>query len=66
MASTLLNAASDRRNLRAACQPIETWSSCMPDEGMESTLAGDARRFISETSAAWEYWAIISPESTPA
>ena len=26
----------------------------------------DARRFISVTSPAWAYWAIISPESTPA
>ncbi len=37
----------------------------MADVGMESTLAGTARRRHSETSAAALYWAIISPESTP-
>ena len=48
--------ASGRRrrdgSLRAACQPIDTWSSCMADDGMESTLAGTARRLSSETRAA--------------
>ena len=53
------------RNLRAADHPIETWSSCIADEGMESTLAGVANRLFSLTSAACVYWAIISPESTP-
>ena len=66
MASTSQKASSDVRSLRAACQPIDTWSSCIPDDGIESTLAGVASRFISETSAACEYWAIMSPESTPA
>ena len=46
-------------------QPIETWSSCMALEGMESTLAGTASRLSSETIAAWVYCAIISPLSTP-
>ena len=27
---------SDRRSLRAAAQPIDTWSSCMPEVGIES------------------------------
>src|SRR3712207_9487175 len=33
----------------AAAQPIETWSSCIAEDGMESTLAGTASRFISLT-----------------
>jgi hypothetical protein len=37
----------------------------MAELGMESTLAGLARRLFSETMAAWAYWAIIRPESTP-
>ena len=32
---------------------------------MESTLAGVASRLFSETRAAWAYWAIMRPESTP-
>ena len=44
---------------------METWSSCMAELGMESTLAGLASRLFSETMAAWAYWAIIKPESTP-
>ena len=48
-----------RRSLRAADQPIETWSSCIARLGIESTLAGTARRFISLTIAAWVYCAII-------
>ncbi len=54
-----------RRSLRAAAQPIETWSSCIADEGMESTEAGAASRLSSETMPAAAYCAIISPESTP-
>ncbi len=54
------------RSLRAADQPIETWSSCMAEEGIESAEAGTASRFISLTRAACVYWAIIRPESTPA
>ena len=54
-----------RRSLRAACQPIETWSSCIAELGIESTLAGTARRLFSVTRAAWVYWAIIRPLSTP-
>jgi hypothetical protein len=30
----------------------------MADDGIESTLAGTASRFSSETIAAWVYWAI--------
>jgi hypothetical protein len=37
----------------------------MAEVGIESTLAGTARRLHSETRAAWVYWLIISPESTP-
>src|ERR1019366_2092046 len=54
------------RSLRAAPQPIDTWSSCIPEVGIESTLAGLARRRFSATMAAAVYWAIISPELTPA
>ena len=53
----------------AACgppdQPIETWSSCIAELGIESTDAGAASRFISETIAAWVYCAIMWPLSTP-
>ena len=37
--------------MRAADQPIETWSSCIAEDGIESTLAGAASRLFSETSA---------------
>jgi len=33
-----------RRSLRAALQPIETWSSCIALVGSEPTLAGAASR----------------------
>ncbi|GFJ91742.1 hypothetical protein Prum_053840 [Phytohabitans rumicis] len=49
-----------------AAQPIETWSSCMPDVGTESTEAGEASRRFSATIPAAVYCAIISPELTPA
>jgi len=65
MASTLVSPSVARRSLRAADQPIDTWSSCMAEEGMESTLAGTASRLSSDTMAAWVYWAIMCPESTP-
>jgi len=35
------------------------------EEGMESTLAGWASALFSETSAAWRYWTIMSPDSSP-
>ncbi len=31
MATTSRKAAKESRSFRAACQPIETWSSCMPE-----------------------------------
>ena len=65
MASTRVRPSTERRSLRAAAQPIETWSSCIAELGIESTDAGIASRLRSETSAACVYWAIISPESTP-
>ena len=40
------------RSLRAAAQPIDTWSSCIADVGIESTLAGTANRLFSATNAA--------------
>ncbi|CAM5264931.1 hypothetical protein SGRI78S_03210 [Streptomyces griseus subsp. griseus] len=49
------------RSLRAADHPMETWSSCIAEDGMESAEAGTASRFISLTRAAWVYWAIIRP-----
>jgi hypothetical protein len=45
--------ATDDRSLRAAPQPIDTWSSCIAEVGSESTLAGDASRRFSATIAAW-------------
>ena len=65
-ASIRLRLATDTRSLRAAPQPIETWSSCIAEVGSESTDAGAARRRFSAAIAAWVYWAIIRPESTPA
>lgn len=44
---------------------MDTWSSCMADDGIESTLDGTASRLSSETIPAAVYCAIISPESTP-
>src|SRR5256884_4449612 len=57
--------SSTVRSFRAAPHPIDTWSSCMPEVGIESTLAGAARRRFSATSAAAVYWATIRPELTP-
>ena len=51
--------------MRAALHPIDTWSSCMAEDGIESTDAGTARRLSSLTMPAWVYWAIMWPESTP-
>ena len=51
MASTAPSASTARRSLRAADQPIDTWSSCIADDGIESTLAGTASRLSSDTSA---------------
>ena len=65
IASTLVSPSIERRSLRAADQPIETWSSCIALDGMESTLAGTASRLSSDTIAAWVYCAIMCPESTP-
>ena len=45
--------------MRPADQPIETWSSCIAELGIESTLAGTASRLSSETIAACVYWAIM-------
>ena len=64
-ATTRASPSTERRSLRAADQPIETWSSCIALLGIESTLAGFASRFSSETIAAWVYCAIMWPESTP-
>ena len=44
--------ATAARSLRAAPQPIDTWSSCIALVGSESTLAGAASRRFSATSAA--------------
>ena len=65
IASTRVSPSSARRSLRAACQPIETWSSCIAEDGIESTLAGTASRLSSLTIPAAVYWAIMWPESTP-
>ena len=59
MASTRVSPSTDARSLRAPDQPIETWSSCIAELGIESTLAGAARRLSSETIAAWVYCAIM-------
>ena len=51
--------------MRAAAQPIDTWSSCIALLGIESTLAGTASRLSSLTMPAAVYWAIMWPLSTP-
>ena len=51
--------------MRPADHPIDTWSSCIAEDGIESTLAGTASRLHSLTSPAWVYCAIMWPESTP-
>src|SRR5215213_6224105 len=51
-ASTRVSPSTASRSLRPADQPIDTWSSCMAELGMESTEAGTASRFISDTMAA--------------
>ena len=42
-----------------------TWSSWLPDVGIESTTAGEANTLFSDTSAAAVYCAIIMPELSP-
>ena len=64
-ATTRVSPSTERRSLRAADQPMETWSSCMALDGIESTEAGTASRLSSETIAAWVYCAIMWPLSTP-
>ena len=54
------------RAWRAAIMPIETWSSWPAEDVIESTEAGWARVFISETSEAAVYWQTMKPELTPA
>ena len=58
-ASTRVSPSTARRSLRADAHPIDTWSSCMAEDGIESTLAGTASRFISLTIPAAVYWAIM-------
>ena len=65
MASTRINPSTLRRSFRPADQPMDTWSSCIADDGIESALAGAALRFNSDTIAACVYCAIMWPESTP-
>ena len=40
IATTRVRPSTERRSLRAADQPIDTWSSCIALEGIESTDAG--------------------------
>ena len=59
MAITVARPSTAVRSLRAADQPMETWSSCMALEGIESTLAGVANRLSSWTIPAAVYCAIM-------
>ena len=43
MATTRVKLSTTPRSFRPAAQPIDTWSSCMADVGMLSTLAGDGQ-----------------------
>ena len=45
--STRVSPSTARRSLRPDDQPIDTWSSCMALDGIESTLAGTASRLSS-------------------
>jgi hypothetical protein len=65
-ASRLVRLSSTVRSFLVAAHPIDTWSSCMPLVGSESTEAGAASRRFSATMPAAVYCAIISPEFTPA
>ena len=65
IATTRVRPSTERRSLRAADHPIDTWSSCIALDGIESTDAGTASRFSSETIAACVYCAIMWPLSTP-
>ena len=65
IASTRCSPSTARRSLRPAAQPMDTWSSCIADEGIESAEAGMAQRFSSLTMPAAVYCAIMWPESTP-
>ena len=64
-ARTARTLATTSRSLRIDVQPIETWSSWLPEVGMVSTLAGCASTLFSLTSDAAVYCAIISPELVP-
>ena len=54
------------RAWRAAIMPMLTWSSWPAEDVIESTAAGCARLFISETRDAAVYWQTMNPELTPA
>ena len=45
---------------------MDTWSSCLPEVGMVSTLAGCASTLFSLTRDAAVYWASMNPELVPA
>ena len=57
--STARTLATTSRSLRTEVQPIETWSSWLPDVGMVSTLDGCASTLFSLTSDAAVYCAIM-------
>ena len=59
MANTRINPSTLRRSFLPADQPMDTWSSCIADDGIESALAGAALRFNSDTIAACVYCAIM-------
>ena len=59
MARTWRSPRTAAVSLRPAAHPIETWSSCIAELGIESTLAGAASRLSSETIPAAVYWAIM-------
>ena len=52
MPTTEARLSTTLRSLRAADHPMDTWSSCMAEDGIESTEAGVAPRLASETMAA--------------
>src|SRR5690606_30819274 len=64
-ATTVAALSTTSRSLRAACAPIETWSSWFALVGMVSTEAGWASTLFSLTNAAAVYWATIRPEFRP-
>ena len=65
IATTVRELSIARRSFSPASHPMLTWSSVVPEVGIESTLAGTARRLHCDTIDACVYCASMKPEFTP-